>query len=122
MEEVNFLNGKGHNIAIIGLGYVGLPLAIEFAKKFPTIGFDINPERVVQLNEGIDLTNEVSQQDLINSNLSFSSKSDDVKECNIFIITVPTPVDNRKVPDLFPIKSATKIIGSLLKEKLLLQG
>ncbi len=117
MEEVNSLKVTDHKIGIIGLGYVGLPLAIEFAKKFPTIGFDINPERVDQLKEAFDSTNEVSTQDLMKSSLVFSCNSEDISECNVFIITVPTPVDDRKVPDLLPIKSATEIIASLLKEK-----
>ncbi len=117
MEEVNSLKVTDHKIGVIGLGYVGLPLAIEFAKKFPTIGFDINPERVDQLKEAFDSTNEVSTQDLMKSSLVFSCNSEDISECNVFIITVPTPVDDRKVPDLLPIKSATEIIASLLKEK-----
>ena len=115
MEEIKNPEIKEARIAIIGLGYVGLPLAIEFGKKFPTIGFDINPERIDQLNEANDLTNEVSKEDLIKSDLLFSTKIESLNECNVFIITVPTPVDKKKVPNLFPIESATKAIGSVLK-------
>ena len=82
-------------IAVIGLGYVGLPLAVEFAKKFPTVGFDINEKRVNELNEGKDFTLEVSDEDLaaVKGKLQISCNLDDLKDCTRFIVTVPTPVD-----------------------------
>jgi UDP-N-acetyl-D-galactosamine dehydrogenase len=107
---------KNIEIAIIGLGYVGLPLAVEFGKKYKTCGFDINEERVNKLNKGIDETLEVTSKEITNSkNLSFTSKLDDIDNANIFIITVPTPIDEFKKPDLKPLKSASNIVGSALK-------
>ena len=109
-------------IAIIGLGYVGLPLAIEFAKKYKVIGFDINHKRVSELQNGIDLTQEANLNDLkdvsqIKNSLIFSSELDAIAVCNVFIITVPTPVDEMKAPDLKPLLNASAMIGVLLKKK-----
>ena len=103
-------------IAIIGLGYVGLPLAVEFGKKYRTIGFDVNKERINKLNKGIDKTLEITAKEITNSkNLSFTSNHDDIKNSNIFIITVPTPINQFKEPDLKPLISASKIVGLALK-------
>ena len=108
------LNNK--KIAIIGQGYVGLPLAIEFGKKYPTIGFDINVKRVEDLKKGIDFTNETSIKQIRNANkLIFSSNVDTIKSCNLFIVTVPTPIDEFKTPDLTSIKKASKMLGKILK-------
>ena len=88
-------------IAVIGQGYVGLPLAIEFGKKYQTLGFDINQTRIDELKKGVDYTNEASQEQLRSANkLTFSANSNDIKECNIYIVTVPTPIDEFKTPDL----------------------
>ena len=88
-------------ISIIGLGYVGLPLAIEFGKKFSTIGYDIDLTRIKELKKQIDRTNEVETIDFKSSNkLNFTNNVNDLKEANIFIITVPTPIDKSKAPDL----------------------
>ena len=104
------------NIAIIGQGYVGLPLAIEFGKKYPTIGFDINTKRIDDLKNCIDHTNEASEEQLKSADqLCFSSSINDIKECNIYIVTVPTPIDEFKTPDLNPLKEASKMLGSILK-------
>ena len=104
------------NIAIIGQGYVGLPLAIEFGKKYPTIGFDINTKRIDDLKNCIDHTNEASEEQLKSADqLYFSSNINDIKECNIYIVTVPTPIDEFKTPDLNPLKEASKMLGSILK-------
>ncbi len=90
-------------IAIIGLGYVGLPLAVEFGKKFRTVGFDINEARVSELLGGTDSTMEVTSTQLQGSkHLLFSSEIEQIKDCNIFIVTVPTPIDQHKNPDLTP--------------------
>jgi len=106
---------KNIKIAIIGLGYVGLPLAVEFAKHLPTMGFDINNSRLDELKQGIDRTLEVSQNELTSvSDLSFSSSIEDLQTCNIYIVTVPTPINKHKVPDLSAIKKASKIVGSVL--------
>jgi len=102
-------------IGIIGLGYVGLPLAIEFGKISSTLGFDINNNRLEELKYGIDRTNEVSNKELANSaNLRFSNNADDLTKCNVYIITVPTPVNEHKAPDLSNIKKASKTVGNVL--------
>ena len=107
-------------IAVIGLGYVGLPLAVEFGKKFPTVGFDINLQRVNDLNNGIDHTNEVELEELHkvhNNNLfRLSNEIDSIKGSNIYIVTVPTPIDKFKAPDLTPLLKASKLIGEILKK------
>jgi UDP-N-acetyl-D-galactosamine dehydrogenase len=107
-------------IAVIGLGYVGLPLAVEFGKILPTVGFDINLQRVNDLNSGIDHTNEVELEELnkvLNNNLfRLSNEIESIKECNIYIVTVPTPIDKYKSPDLTPLLKASKMIGEILKK------
>lgn len=104
-------------IAIIGLGYVGLPLAVEFGKKYPVIGFDINQYRIDELRNGQDHTLEVSTEELRNSEqLDFSADLDDLKKSNFFIVTVPTPVDQVNRPDLTPLKKASETVGYALKK------
>jgi len=103
-------------IAIIGLGYVGLPLAVEFAKYGPTIGLDINRQRVDELNAGIDNTLEVSAEELKSaSHLSFTGDIADTAHCKVFIVTVPTPINRHKQPDLQPLIMASEAIGSVLR-------
>ena len=104
-------------IGVIGLGYVGLPLAVEFGKKYTTIGFDINKERIQLLSEGIDGTLEMSQEDLCAARyLSLSNSINDLKACTVFIITVPTPIDSFKKPDLSYLIKASTDVGKLLKK------
>ena len=104
-------------IAIIGLGYVGLPLAIEFGKVFKTVGFDTNKSRIKELLAGKDSTLEVSSKELQESPmLSYSTDTEDIKSCNIFIITVPTPIDKYNHPDLGPLKNASETVGRHLKK------
>lgn len=104
-------------IAIIGQGYVGLPLAIEFGKKYPTIGFDINANRIDDLKKGFDHTNEATPEQLRSANqLTFSANINDIKECNIYIVTVPTPIDEFKTPDLNPLRGASKMLGEIIKK------
>ncbi len=106
-----------HHIAIIGLGYVGLPLAVEFGKQYPTLGFDINTKRLAELQRGHDSTLELDVQELIEAQyLSYSSSIDDLKSCNIFIVTVPTPINKHKQPDLIPLIKASEVIGKVLKQ------
>lgn len=103
-------------IAIIGLGYVGLPLAVEFGKKREVVGFDINLRRVEQLRENIDVTNECSGQQIREAPfLSFSNKIDDIRDVQIYIVTVPTPIDAVNRPDLTPLKAASETVGKVLK-------
>lgn len=104
-------------IAVIGLGYVGLPLAVEFGKHLPVVGFDINASRIEDLCAGTDYTLEVSDEELTQaSHLSYSSDIKALKDCNFFIVTVPTPIDDYKQPDLTPLIKASEAIGSLLKK------
>ena len=106
---------KDLKIAIIGLGYVGLPLAMEFAKNNDVIGFDIDEERVAQLIEGIDYTLEADLDQLKLVNLSFTTEISLIQSCNIYIITVPTPIDHLKIPNLKPLLAATLMIAQILK-------
>ena len=111
------MNLEKVHIAVIGQGYVGLPLAIAFGKKYPTIGFDINLSRIDDLKNGVDHTNEASPQQLTSaSKLTFSSSINDIKECNLYIVTVPTPIDEFKTPDLTLLKAASKMLGEILKK------
>ena len=104
-------------IAVIGQGYVGLPLAIEFGKKYPTIGFDINIGRIDKIKKGVDHTNEATPEQLTSATeLTFSANINDIKECNIYIVTVPTPIDEFKTPDLNPLRGASKMLGEILKK------
>ncbi|MCU0321149.1 MAG: nucleotide sugar dehydrogenase [Chitinophagaceae bacterium] len=121
------MNISESNIAIIGLGYVGLPLAIEFGKKYAVLGFDINQSRINELTEGKDRTNEADLVGLKQATdlhaqttgkvgLSFSSNTADLAACNVFIVTVPTPINNFKAPDLTPLIAASTMIGKVLKK------
>ena len=127
MMEINMKNNLKINIkpthkladlrlAIIGLGYVGLPLAIEFGKKRVVVGFDINQERIFELESGQDHTLEVSQEELLAPKyLSYTNDIEDIRACNCFIVTVPTPIDEQKQPDLSSLINASEIIGKILK-------
>ena len=104
-------------IALIGLGYVGLPLAVEFGKKREVIGFDINKNRIDLLKKNIDPTLEISKKEFIEAtHLNFTSNPKDLKDCNIFIVTVPTPIDNHKRPDLTALEKSSETVGSILKK------
>ena len=104
-------------IAMIGLGYVGLPLAVEFGKKYSTIGFDINEPRIKELKNGIDKTLEVEPELLASATqLSFTNQINDIEDCNIYIVTVPTPIDKHKRPDLTPLVKASEAISPILKK------
>ena len=107
---------KNIKIGIIGLGYVGLPLAVEFGKKYPVLGLDINAERIKELQSGFDGTLEVSKVELAESEfLKYTTSITDLAECNVFIVTVPTPINQHKQPDLTPLIKASEAIGSVLK-------
>ncbi len=102
-------------VAIIGLGYVGLPLAVEFGKKYETLGFDINQIRIEELKNGTDNTLEVSDEELsATKNLSFSCTVDELKSANVYIVTVPTPIDEHKQPDLTPLVKASEMLGRVV--------
>ena len=106
------------HIGVIGLGYVGLPLAVEFGIKTKTLGFDINQQRIEELINGKDRTLEVDSEELVaTSHLSFSSNMDDLRDCNFFIVTVPTPIDEHKQPDLTPLIKASTTLGKVISKE-----
>ena len=104
-------------VGVIGLGYVGLPLAVEFGKYYPTAGFDINASRIAELEAGNDVTLEVTADEIAASKqLAFTSDPADLADCNFYVVTVPTPISNSKRPLLTPLKGASETIGSVLKQ------
>jgi len=112
---MSFLDLNDARIAVIGLGYVGLPLAVEFGKQRPVVGFDINTDRIEKLRAGQDTTLEVEGDELASADkLSFSDEIDDIADCNVYIVTVPTPIDAHKRPDLTPLIKASETIGKVL--------
>ncbi len=115
--NIKFLEDKNLTISVVGLGYVGLPLAVEFGKYFRTLGFDINKQRIENLSSGQDSTNELSEEELRSSRfLNFSSSINDLKDSNIYIVTVPTPINENKSPDLSFLEDASKMVGEYLKK------
>lgn len=113
---VEQLLNKEKKLAVIGLGYVGLPIALEFAKKVKVIGFDINEKRVEMMRNGIDPSNELEKEAFEGCDIFFTNKLEELKEANFFIVAVPTPVDSHNVPDLKPVQSASRTIGQVLKK------
>src|SRR5438309_11249604 len=108
--------GRGSRIGVVGLGYVGLPLAVEFGKHYETIGFDVNPKRVAQLRRGRDLTLEATPAELKAARLlTFTTELDGLRRCQVFIVTVPTPIDGYKRPDLGPLMRASESVGAVLR-------
>ena len=106
-----------HQVAVIGIGYVGLPLTLEFAKKREIIGFDINKKRIEELKSGIDKNLEFSKKELQSlKQLNFTSDENDLKSVNCYIVTVPTPIDEYKKPDLRPLLKATEMTSKMLKK------
>ncbi len=115
IDGIDMLTLEGKKICVLGLGYVGLPLAVELGKQMPTTGFDINQPRVAQLQSGHDSTLEVEPELLAEATqLSFTAELADVAECDVYIVTVPTPIDEHKQPDLSPLRSASAAIGQVL--------
>ncbi len=111
------MNIDSTKIAMIGLGYVGLPLAVEFGKKYTTVGFDINQSRIDELKLGNDHTLEVSDEELASANkLSFTANPEEIKHCNVYIVTVPTPINDYKQPDLTPLEKASTLLGKVIKQ------
>ena len=113
-EFEDFLEGK-EKICIVGLGYVGLPLAVLLGRKFKVLGFDIDERRVEELRKNTDRTGEVSREELERSDVEFTTNPREISECRLVIVTVPTPIDVHKIPDLRPLKSATKTVGKNMK-------
>ena len=107
---------KEKKLAVIGLGYVGLPIALEFAKKISVIGFDINAQRIELMKQGIDPSNELSSSDFEGADIVFTDSLDVLKEASFFIVAVPTPVDEHNIPDLIPVTKASETIGKVVKK------
>ncbi|HYM92504.1 MAG TPA: nucleotide sugar dehydrogenase, partial [Chitinophagaceae bacterium] len=110
------LVNRKYKLAVIGLGYVGLPIALEFAKKISVIGFDINEKRIGLMKQGIDPSNELSNEDFKNCDIVFTNSLDVLREAKFFIVAVPTPVDEHNVPDLIPVKKASETNGKVIKK------
>jgi UDP-N-acetyl-D-galactosamine dehydrogenase len=110
------IKNKEGTIGIIGLGYVGLPLALEFAKHFRVIGYDINAARVRQMQQGSDPSKEMNDSDFINKDIRFTADLEDIRSCKVYIVAVPTDIDENKVPDLTPLLLAAKSIGQVIKK------
>lgn len=108
MEEIK--------VGVVGLGYVGIPLAVAFDKKYPTIGFDTNKEKIELYKKGIDVTNEVGDEKIKNSNIKFTNDPQELSKCNRIIVAVPTPVDENKEPDLKPVIEASEIVGKYISK------
>jgi UDP-N-acetyl-D-galactosamine dehydrogenase len=107
---------KNTSIAVIGLGYVGLPLAVEFGKKYPTLGYDVNQRRISELREGVDVTLEVRSDELgLADRLTYSTVAEDLRLATVYIVTVPTPIDGYKQPDLTPLRKASETVGQVIK-------
>ena len=107
---------KNIRLGIIGLGYVGLPLAVEFGRKYPTVGFDVKTSRVDELKGGTDSTLEVPDDELAEAaKLTYTADAGDIADCNFYIVTVPTPIGDGNRPLLTPLKNASKTIGKILK-------
>ncbi|WP_082538932.1 hypothetical protein [Lysobacter sp. Root494] len=109
------LDPRNARIAVIGLGYVGLPLAIEFGRLYETLGYDIDAQRVADLRGGRDGNHESSAGEIASAaKLRFSADASDLHDCNVYVVTVPTPVDEHKRPDFTPLREASRVVGRLL--------
>jgi len=107
---------KKSKLAVIGLGYVGLPIALEFARKIQVIGFDINQGRIEMMKNGIDPSNELAKEEFEGCDIQFTSDLEELKQANFYVVAVPTPVDDHNVPDLTPVKKASETIGKVVKK------
>lgn len=116
MQLFEKLQAKEEHIAVIGLGYVGLPLAVELAKQYHVVGFDINKDKLATYKRGVDVTNEVGNKRLVESTIEFTDSLDSLRQCNWFIIAVPTPINDDKTPDLSPVITASEMVGEHLQK------
>jgi UDP-N-acetyl-D-galactosamine dehydrogenase len=116
MSIYNKIVKKEASVGVIGLGYVGLPIALAFAKKIKVIGFDINEKRVALMKKGIDPSNELGKKEFANTDITFTHKLEDLKKASFFIVAVPTPIDEHNLPDLKPLIGASTTVGKVLKK------
>lgn len=114
MEMFDRLQAGEKSICVIGLGYVGLPIALEFAKKFRVVGFDINEERVNLMKQGVDPSKEIDTAEFEGRNISFTNQLNDIRECGVYIVAVPTPINDANEPDLKPLIGASKTVGQVI--------
>ncbi|MDJ0883813.1 MAG: nucleotide sugar dehydrogenase [Desulfobacterales bacterium] len=112
MLTIQSLDAREDRIAVVGLGYVGLPLAVHLARHFEVVGFDLNEQRVAELQDGLDRTLEVDVQDLQTVDINFSADASVLRECRLIIVAVPTPIDESRIPDLGPLKGASESVGA----------
>ena len=112
----NRLLDKDATLAVIGLGYVGLPIALEFARKIKVVGFDINADRVEMMKNGVDPSNELDGSEFDNCDITFTDDTNDLKDVNFFVVAVPTPIDEANLPNLTPLLSASRTVGKVLKK------
>lgn len=112
----NKLINKEAKLGVIGLGYVGLPIALEFAKKIPVVGFDIKPDRVEMMKNRVDPSQELSPEEFDGTDIFFTAETEDLRQVNFYIVAVPTPIDDHKLPDLKPLLKATEMVGKVLKK------
>ena len=112
----NKLVNKKAKLALVGLGYVGLPIALEFAKKISVIGFDINEERLAMMRQGVDPCKELDHEAFENVDIEFTSSLDVLRKASFFIVAVPTPIDDHNQPDLTPLLGATRSVAKALKK------
>src|SRR5271163_2171803 len=115
-SKQNATHAPGRRIAVIGLGYAGLPLAVSFGKHQTIVGFDTDQSRIAELKNGRDRNGDISSSELDSSSMNLSSNIDDISACDMFIVVVPTPVDGSKNPDLKNLIEATRMVGSRLKK------
>ena len=113
---IDKIQAKQARLAVIGLGYVGLPLAIAFSKHLNVLGYDISKRKIDELQSGIDTTNEVGDLVLIKTSAEFTNDAKELERCIFIVVAVPTPINDDKSPNLYPIKSASEIVGKHLKK------
>ncbi|NMC98271.1 MAG: nucleotide sugar dehydrogenase, partial [Bacteroidales bacterium] len=107
---------KETKLSVIGLGYVGLPIALDFAKKISVVGFDIKPDRIELMKKGIDPSKELDSNEFIGCDIQFTSNLDDLRQASFHIVAVPTPIDKHNLPDLRPVLGASETVGKILKK------
>jgi UDP-N-acetyl-D-galactosamine dehydrogenase len=114
MVTFDSLIAREDKIAVVGLGYVGLPLAVQMSKHFEVVGYDLNSGRIKELKSGHDRTLEVSEEELCNTKINFSSNPEDISLCSLIIVAVPTPIDEYRTPDLKPLRMASAMVGKYM--------
>ena len=116
MEMFDKVSSGEKSICVIGLGYVGLPIALEFARKFQVVGFDINDERIKLMQQGIDPSKEIDASEFEGRKIRFTANADDIKECGIYIVAVPTPINESNEPELKPLIGASTAVGKAISK------